>query len=259
MRVNHVRQGAGEPLVLVHGIGHRWQAWRPVLPLLAEHHEVFAVDLPGFGASPPLPAGTPRGMSATIAAIVDFFAAEDLDRPHLAGYSLGGAIALELAAAGLARSATAFSPAGFFTPAERRRALAILWTLRATSFVPAGLIRQTMRVPTLRAVCFSRLVAYPARIDPVQATEDALALRRGRGFGPVARASRDYQFNGSPRVPVTVGWGTKDRILPPHQAQRARERLPDARHVSLPGCGHVPISDDPDLVATLILETCRCR
>jgi pimeloyl-ACP methyl ester carboxylesterase len=56
---------------------------------------------------------------------------------------------------------------------------------------------------------------------------------------------------------VTVAWGAKDRILPPHQAERARELLPEARHVALPGCGHVPMTDDPDLVADLILQTTR--
>jgi pimeloyl-ACP methyl ester carboxylesterase len=54
---------------------------------------------------------------------------------------------------------------------------------------------------------------------------------------------------------VTVAWGSQDRILPPRQADRARERLPGARHVALPGCGHVPMSDAPQLCAQIMLET----
>jgi pimeloyl-ACP methyl ester carboxylesterase len=54
-------------------------------------------------------------------------------------------------------------------------------------------------------------------------------------------------------VPVTVGWGTRDRLLVPRQAQRARAALPQARHVPLPACGHIPMSDDPDGVAALLL------
>jgi len=60
-------------------------------------------------------------------------------------------------------------------------------------------------------------------------------------------------------VPVTVAWSARDRILPPGQAAVARDRLPDARHLELPGCGHIPMSDDPDLVARVILETTGAR
>jgi len=259
MNVNHIRQGSGEPLVLVHGIGHRLQAWQPVLDRLAAHHEVLALDLPGFGGSPVPPAGMPPDMPATVALLAEFLAGEGLDRPHVAGYSLGGAIALELAAAGQARSATAFSPAGFFTAAERRRALAILTLLRVTAFVSTPLIRGTMRVGALRAVCYAPLLAYPRRLEYERAVDDALALRGGRGFASVARASRGYRFTGVPEVPVTIGWGAKDRILPARQAERARRLLPQARHVPLPACGHVPMSDAPGLVADLILATTQGR
>jgi len=51
------RGGSGEPLVLVHGIGHTWRGWKPMLPLLERSFDVLAPDLPGFGHSPPLPAG----------------------------------------------------------------------------------------------------------------------------------------------------------------------------------------------------------
>jgi pimeloyl-ACP methyl ester carboxylesterase len=253
--VNHVRRGEGEPLVLLHGIGHRWQAWLPVLPLLAAYHEVIAVDLPGFGASPVPPGGMPRDMPATVAGVVSFLADIGVKRPHVAGSSLGGAIALELAAAGLARSATALAPAGFFTPAERRRALLILRALRASTFLPSMLIRQTMRSERLRVFCFGPIVAQPRRLDHERAVGDAHAMRLGRGFNAVARAARDYRFQGSPSVPVTVAWGAKDRVLRPHQAERAKQHLPSARHVLLPACGHVPMSDDPEAVATLILAT----
>jgi pimeloyl-ACP methyl ester carboxylesterase len=127
--------------------------------------------------------------------------------------------------------------------------------MRASTFFPAPLIRQSMRIAAFRAFCYAPLLAYPRRLDYQRAVEDALAMRRGRGFRPVARSSRGYRFAGTPSVPVTVAWGAKDRILPPHQAERARELLPEARHVALPACGHVPMTDNPDLVAELILQT----
>ncbi|MFD6563672.1 alpha/beta fold hydrolase [Micromonospora profundi] len=256
----HVRRGgSGEPLVLIHGIGHRHQAWEPVFDRLAAHHEVIALDLPGFGNSPMPGTGMPADMAATVAAMLPVLTEWGLDRPHVAGYSLGGAISLELAASGVVASATALSPAGFFTPAECRRALAILRLLRANSYLPTPLMRVALRSAYLRAMCFGSLVARPTLLDADRALGDALALRRGLGFTAVARAARDYRFDGvrlsDAAVPVTIGWGERDRIFGVHQAERARSGLPAARVVTLPGCGHVPMSDDPDLVAALILET----
>jgi pimeloyl-ACP methyl ester carboxylesterase len=198
-------------------------------------------------------------MTATVAGILSVLTEWGLERPHVAGYSLGGAIGLELAAAGVVASATAFSPAGFFTPAERRRALAILKMLRANSYLPTPIMRVALRSAYLRAMCFAPLMARPRMLDAERALGDALALRRGLGFNTVARAARGYRFDGArlsgTAVPVTIGWGDCDRIFGVHQAERARAGLPGTRVVTLPGCGHVPMSDDPDLVAALILET----
>ncbi|RZT78982.1 pimeloyl-ACP methyl ester carboxylesterase [Micromonospora violae] len=259
MSIHFRRAGSGEPLVLLHGIGHRHQAWEPVFDRLTAHHEVIALDLPGFGNSPVPGAGMPADMAATVAGVLPALAEWGLERPHVAGYSLGGAIGLELAATGAVASVTAFSPAGFFTPAERRRALAILRTLRANSYLPTPVMRVALRSAYLRALCFAPLLARPTQLDVERALGDALALRRGLGFNAVARAARDYRFDcrrlSEAAVPVTIGWGDRDRIFGVHQAERARAGLPAARVVTMSRCGHVPMSDDPDLVAALILET----
>ncbi|MFC7762240.1 alpha/beta fold hydrolase [Catellatospora bangladeshensis] len=104
------------------------------------------------------------------------------------------------------------------------------------------------------------LMTHPGRIGEERALSDALAMRDGAGFRPVARAAgKGYHFHGVPDVPVTVAWGDRDRILLPRQAAIARERLPHARHVTLPGCGHIPMSDAPDLLAETILSTTHPR
>lgn len=247
------RTGTGEPLVLLHGIGHRWQAWQPVLDRLAAHHDVLAIDLPGFGASA-LPDG-PVTMPETVARLRAFLTGLGVERPHVAGNSLGGAIALELAAAGLVASVTALSPAGFATGWELRWALGTLRAHRFTARVPDPVLHRVVHSPRLRALAFGMIVARPGLLDAGAALADARALRDCPGFPIVARAARGYRFAGAPDVPVTVAWGVKDRILFPRQARRARRALPGARHVALPGCGHVPMSDAPELVARLILET----
>ncbi len=255
MKINYVRHGEGSPLILVHGIAHRWQAWEPVIDTLAQHHEVIAFDLPGFGLSPVPPDGMPRDMASTVGRVGDFLDSIGVTRPHVAGNSLGGAIALEMAAAGLVSSATAFSPAGFFTEAERRRAVRTLGLMRATTFQPALVLKAALSRPAVRARSFGQVVLYPERISAERAIGDTLAMRRGAGFRAVVRSSRAYAFAGAPTVPVTIAWGTHDRILPPRQAERARDQLPHARHVELPDCGHVPMSDAPDLVSRTVLET----
>ena len=116
LRLRYVRRGQGPPVVLLHGLAASLYTWKDVLPALAAHHDVIALDLPGFGRSPVPAAGLPGDMSGVVAGVTEVFAVLGLDRPHVAGNSLGGAIALELAAAGRVASATALSPAGFCTP-----------------------------------------------------------------------------------------------------------------------------------------------
>ncbi|MEV4410701.1 alpha/beta fold hydrolase [Catellatospora sp. NPDC049609] len=259
IEVAYERRGAGEPLLLIHGIGHHWRAWEPVLDTLAAAHDVIAIDLPGFGRSPVPPGGMPD-MAESVAQLAGWLAAQGIHRPHVAGNSLGGAIALELAAAGHVASATAISPAGFWTRRHRRYAVAVLTALRWGTLLPGPLVRANMRPPATRALAFAMLMNHPGRLDAARALDDALALRSAPGFRPVARsAARGYEYRGTPTVPVTVAWGDRDRILLPRQAVTARERLPQAHHVTLPGCGHVPMSDDPDLLAQVILATTSRR
>lgn len=255
MSLHYEQRGTGTPLVLLHGIGHHWQAWAPVLDRLAERHTVYAVDLPGFGSSPLPAGGLPDGMRSAVSLLVEAFAGWGLDKPHVAGNSLGGALALELAALGAAGSATVFSPAGFASPWEARLALANLRSLRLGTRLPEPVLRAVLATRAGRVAGFWLLVGHPTRVPADQALADALALRRGTGFAPIARHARHYAFGGTVGVPVTIAWGTRDRILLPRQAYRARQALPAARHVPLPRAGHVPMFDEPDLVADIILET----
>jgi pimeloyl-ACP methyl ester carboxylesterase len=249
------RFGQGEPLVLIHGIGHHWRAWEPVIADLATTNDVYAIDLPGFGRSP-APDRVPTGMPGLVDAVGAFFAEAGLDRPHVAGNSLGGAIALELAAHDRVRSATALSPAGFAGPGEIRMALTVLGSLRAATFSPTPALRALYRTKAGRWLAFGRLVVDPQRLSAERVLDDTLALRRGKGFRPVARAARGYAFEKCDfAVPVTVAWGAEDAILPYRQAARARDLLPGANHVDLTGCGHVPMSDDPQQVTDVIRAT----
>lgn len=251
----HTRSGSGETVVLIHGIGHRRQAWGPVFDRLSERYDVIAVDLAGFGESAPFPPGVPYTMDVACAHLAEQFAAWGLERPHVVGNSLGGAIALELASRHLVSSATALSPAGFFGRFDRFQALGVLSFMRLASQLPDAVLRATARQPWGRRLIGAALYAHPERHDAATTYGDALALKRCSGFAAVAREGVHYAFRGAVGVPATVAWGTKDRILPYRQAARARARLPHAEHVPLRGAGHVPMADCPDEIVAIVDAT----
>ncbi|MGW6291513.1 alpha/beta fold hydrolase [Streptomyces sp. NPDC055058] len=257
--LSHTRAGRGEPLLLLHGIGHHRQAWDPVVDILATEREVIAVDLPGFGASPALPDGLPHDLPTMNAALGALCAELEIGRPHVAGNSLGGLLALEMGRAGLARSVTALSPAGFWTQAERRYAFGVLIAMRRLAErMPLPLVERLARSAAGRAALTSTIYARPGRRAPEAVVAETLALAGAPAFAETLRAGTTVRFTDDvPGVPVTVAWGAKDRLLIPRQGVRAKQMIPRARLVRLPGCGHVPMNDDPALVARVLLDGSR--
>lgn len=258
MGLEHHRSGTGEPLVLVHGVGSRWQVWDPVIGVLAARHEVIAVDLPGFGAS--APDGTEPSIEALTTRLEALFSELDLDRPHVAGSSMGGAIALELARRGSVRSATAVSPAGFWTAREREWCIG---SLRASlRLLPAlrPVLGPLIATGAGRTLLFAQYFRRPWRLAPgdVDAAVDALL---GSASTPRAlELFRGHRFHDPQELrgtPLTIAWGDHDYLLLTRQRTRARRLLPWARHVELPGCGHLPFADDPELLATVLLAGAR--
>jgi pimeloyl-ACP methyl ester carboxylesterase len=257
--VSYTREGRGAPLLLLHGIGHHRQAWDPVTHILAAEREVIALDLPGFGASPALPAGLPHDLPTTAAVLAACCAALGLDRPHAAGNSLGGLLALELGRLGLVRSVTALSPAGFWTEPERRYAFGVLTGMRAMARrLPGPLVERLSRTAAGRGALTSTIYARPGRRSPEAVVAETRALAGAEGFAETLRAGRRVRFTDDvPGIPVTLAWGTRDRLLVPRQGPRAKAAVPGARLVRLPGCGHVPMNDDPALVARVLLDGSR--
>ncbi|MER7110704.1 alpha/beta fold hydrolase [Streptomyces sp. NPDC000229] len=257
--VESERMGDGEPLLLLHGIGHHWQAWQPVLEILAAEREVIAVDLPGFGASPALPDDFAYDLATVVPVLGALCEALDLDRPHVAGNSLGGLLALEMGRGKLARSVTALSPAGFWTESERRYAFGTLLAMRqGAESMPLSMIEWLSRSPAGRAALTSTIYARPGRRSPEAVVAETLALRGATGFRRTLAAGRQVLFQDDvPGLPVTIAWGTRDRLLLRRQGVRAKRAVPAARLVRLPGCGHVPMSDDPALVARVLLDGSR--
>lgn len=185
----------------------------------------------------------------------------ELKRPHMAGSSLGGMLALQIAAAGRAASVTALSPAGFWTSSrELSYVIAVNQAMRALGLRVRPLGQAMSRSSAGRAIIYSLIVAKPSRVSPEQAWGDmASFLNSASAVEAILAAAIPFTDAIPGEIPVTIAWGTKDRLLLPRQALLAKTRLPHAHIIWLPGCGHVPITDDPQLVAGVLLRGSRVR
>jgi pimeloyl-ACP methyl ester carboxylesterase len=253
--INFHREGEGPPLVLLHGIGHHWQAWEPVIERLVDEFDVIACDSPGFGRSAALPASVEPTIAAYVDAFEWFFAELGIERPHVAGNSMGGAIALELARGRALSSVCAFSPAGFWTPAERRFCQLSLGALSATPAAARSAVEALARTRAGRVALFSQNFGYPSRLPAEEAVATLRDVWASPAMAGALEAFRRYRFADPEQLrstPLTIAWGRRDRLLPYRlQAPRARALLPWATHVTL-GAGHVPFFDDPAAVAEVI-------
>jgi pimeloyl-ACP methyl ester carboxylesterase len=256
--LNHVRQGEGEPLLLLHSLGGSLIQWSPVMDLLAAEHEVIAVDMPGFGRSPELPKGIePRAANLATAAL-DFYESLGIDgKPAIAGISLGGWTAIECARQGGTRAVVALCPAGFWrrSPESSNRTVA---RARRTGRATRALIRPFMSTAGGRRRALGRFIYRPERLSPGEAAAIATAYVTAPAYDEASalmRAGRIEELKGI-KVPITLAWAEHDTLV-------RNKPLPDrvvpkrVEQVVLPGCGHVPTWDDPDLVARVVLAGAR--
>jgi pimeloyl-ACP methyl ester carboxylesterase len=255
--LNHRRWGSGTPLVLVHGLGSSLEVWEPIVEALARHHEVIAVDLPGFGSSPSLPPGVRRDVPALTGALDEWLADAGIESAHVVGNSMGGWVALELGARGRAESVVAISPAGFGSELENRISKLNLLTQRAITRAIAPVAESAMGSTAARTAALQTACARPWRMTPQQAAGVITGYARASGLrqtiGPLfVERPRELERI---RCPVSVLWGTRDLILPVSGAARVRDRIPHAEVERLPGLGHLPMFDDPEGVAERVLAT----
>jgi pimeloyl-ACP methyl ester carboxylesterase len=259
------RGGFGEPMVCLHGFTDTWRTWELVLPVLERHHDVLAPTLPGHAGGPPLTGDA--GVARAADAIEDAMDQAGFRTAHIVGNSLGGYIALHLAARGRAESVVALAPAGgwakgdesfketfdHFTAMQRSleaaapHAEAILASAegrrRATQYITSNF----EHIPT---GLLAHLMRGAARCEAV---------------GPmIENATREGWHLDAERItcPVRVLWGADDKLLawPSAAARFANDWLPHADWVELDGIGHCPQLDIPLETAHLIVGfTARVR
>jgi pimeloyl-ACP methyl ester carboxylesterase len=254
------RGGSGEPLVLIHGYTGTWRNWVPVLPALEARHDVLAVGLAGHHCAAALPDGVEPSVPALADALERDLDAAGFETAHLAGNSLGGYLALELATRGRARSVVALSPGGGFEPGSRaeRRVAALFRRQHRTAKAALPYVERIVARPRLRRLAMRDLMRHGERVPPAEAVAMTVGSLECAIREPlmewVLRESGNTRL-GPIACPVLVAWGERDRILPQETCStRLRRDLPQAEWCVLPAVGHVPTYDDPELVARTILD-----
>jgi pyruvate dehydrogenase E2 component (dihydrolipoamide acetyltransferase) len=247
LRVLDIGHGEGAPIVLVHGFGADLNAWMFNQPVLADRRRVVAIDLPGHGGSvKEVGAGDAESF---VAAVSDALAALGIERFHLVGHSMGGAITLTLAGKMPERiaSLTLLAPAGLgpevnfafidgFVRLQRRREAPEL--LAALVHDPS-LISRAMIEETLR---YKRLDGVPAALDTI-----------ARVWFPDGRQALDLRpALAALAVPVQIVWGRDDRIIPVAHAEALTGKMPV--HL-LDAVGHIPQMEKAGEVNRLIARS----
>ncbi|VEG47118.1 hydrolase [Mycolicibacterium flavescens] len=246
------------PLVCIHGFSGSWRNWLPVIPMLESHYEVHNLPLAGHADGPRLRTGE----KATVTILADHLERALDDRgvgtAHLLGNSLGGWLALELAARGRGLSVTALSPAMGWAPARSHmRTLKLKLVMARRLFAAmAPIAPQALRLRPIRRLALGAAVAHTDRMRP----QDAAAfvqdnLRCEIYFELMGDILAGRHELGPISCPVQIAWSERDALIPyePYGA-RFPEVLPDAHFVTLPDVGHVPMYDDTRLVARTVLD-----
>jgi pimeloyl-ACP methyl ester carboxylesterase len=239
--------------VLMHGATGSGRIWQDIVPLLSEHHDVHAPTLLGHRGGPAIQR-PPAKVSDMVDAAEHYLDEHGLARAHFAGNSLGGWVAIELARRGRAASVCAFSPAGFWWDSDsHERVFGQIRRKRALARVSRPIAPLVLRSAVARRLGLRGVACHGDRLTAarvLELTDDSNDCPFMDDYSP------DEQVEPLDPLPctITLAWAQFDRLVPATTYGRtARERLPGATWVLLPGVGHIPMIDDPELVARTIM------
>jgi len=257
--INYIRRGEGKSLLLVHGLGSSWRSWQTIIESLAAERSVTAIDLPGFGKSPPLTGEVSVGTMAN--AVTQFLREHDLIGTDAVGSSMGARLVLELARrGGIVGSVVSLDPGGFWSGWERHVFHGSIWLsvrlVRALQFAMPSITAHEWS----RRLLLTQFSAQSATLAPSLVLEEMRSYAAAQSFNLlledlVRGARQEGAAPGSMNKPLVIGWGCLDRVCLPRQAARAQQLFPDARLHWFERCGHFPHWDAPEETARLILET----
>lgn len=244
------------PVLLLHGVTNSARIWDEVVPFLADEYEVIVPTFAGHRGGARCPA------DVSINALVDEAEAildgRRLDRVHVAGNSMGGWVALELARRGRALSVCAFSPAGMWTPGDddEKHATRQLRRSRWLAHSFSALTPALVRVPWARRLMLAPAAHHGERVSAAMARTIIDDLLGCTAAPALLAPTEQIAPLENPSCPVTLAWSGRDALFPSHiNGKIAQQRIPTATYVELPDVGHVPMLDDAELCATTMKNT----
>ena len=249
--------GSGEPLFLIHGMGSASTAWKEIIPTLSQRFRVITLDLPGHGNTP-LIENQPMDPTSLGNAIFELADAYGIEKMHIVGNSLGGWIALEMAASNPDRvlSVTGLAPAGLWlTPYSSR----IPGT--AGSKIIASALKHVaptlLRFESVRKIGFSSISPRGNELSLDICRDATIAMGRSPGYYPAWDALLKKRFDKEidPKVTVTIIFGDADNTLPVRTCQERSLAPKHAKWLILSECGHAPMWDAPEDVSSEIFST----
>jgi pimeloyl-ACP methyl ester carboxylesterase len=256
------RGGSGETVVLLHGFTGTWHHWQPLLEPLTAHYEVITPTLAGHDGGPPYPPDCDVTFSQGADSLEQHLDELGVDSAHFVGNSMGGALALELAKRGRARTVVALAPAGGWTDGdgETRRLARFFARQQRVTKAMAPRLPRIMSRPRARRLALRDALRRGDLLTAGEALDMALRSIRcevaERGIAGL-RTGRIRALSDLGRIacPVLLASPQFDRILPAEQhAPRLRREIPGAEARTLLGCGHVPMWDDTSMVLGMICE-----
>ena len=261
MDMHYERRGSGKPLLLIHGIGGSWQSWSPILDALAKHREVIAIDLPGHGNTPPL---TGEVSIPTLAdAVTTFLQQNNWLGIDAVGSSMGARLVLELVRrGGVLGAVVSLDPGGFWKGWE----IYYFYNSIALSIRLVRVLQPVMpsiaNSPIGRSLLLVQFASQPAKLSPPSVLTEMRSYASSPSFDELLhQLAWGEKQQGLPAgvvtKPLIIGWGTKDRVCFPKQAQRAKQLFPDAQIYWCKDVGHFPHWEAPQQTVELILKTTK--
>lgn len=255
------RAGEGEPLVLLHGFTGTWHHWRPVIADLVPRFEVIAPTLAGHDGGPHFPTDQPLTIEHAGNVLEGHLDELGVQTAHFAGNSLGGALTLEMAKRGRARSAVALCPGGGWSPGHPESLRLAKFFARQQKLMRATQKRThiVMRRPGSRKLALRDAMLHGELVAPDEATSlvhRALACRITDNVIDALQKGVAV-MDGLEKVscPTLVAVSPHDRILPmEHHFARFRDEIPNVETLVMQGVGHVPMWDAPQQTARVIAD-----
>ncbi|KAA3437863.1 alpha/beta fold hydrolase [Rufibacter hautae] len=258
MDMHYIRRGEGKPLLLIHGVGGSSRSWDLMIDGLADAgREVIAVDLPGHGATPPLPGEV--SISTLADAVTSFLESQNLLGIDAVGSSMGARLVLELARrGGVLGAVVSLNPGGFWRGWEKP----VFYYSVASSKRLLQLLQPVL--PALagssvgRTLLLSQFSAHPWNLPSKLVLEELRTMATSPSFDELLyNLAYGEAQKGAPRgtisSPLVIGWGRQDRVCFPQQASRALALFPDASLHWFSRCGHFPQWDSPEEAVQLVL------